>query len=212
MTDLVTWLAAHGYPIIFLMLLASGIGIPVPEDVPLIAAGVLADHGGLPVPIAGLACGVFVLARDGIVFTLGRRFGADVLENRWAQRMVAPRTVRLAQRHLAERGALVVFAGRFLPGFRAAVFFAAGASGVRPRTFFLMDVLAASISVPFFVWVGFAFSQNLPRIQQLVTGFREVSLSAAAVLLLVWLWRLKKGRGGDAGPLVVGGPSAGDAP
>ena len=203
MTDLIAWLVAHGYPIIFLMLLGSGLGVPVPEDVPLIAAGVLADHGGLPVPLAGLACAVFVLARDGIVFMLGRRFGTDVLENRWAQRMVPVRTVQRAERHLKERGALVVFVGRFLPGLRAGVFFAAGASGVPPRTFFLTDGLAVLISVPFFVWLGFAFSQNLPRIHALVVGFREVSLGVAAVLLVLWLWRIKRGQR-DEGPAEPG--------
>lgn len=188
MTELITWLAEHGYPIIFLMLLASGIGIPVPEDVPLIAAGILADNGGMPVGTASAACGVFVLARDSIVFFLGRRYGVSVLENRWAQRIVKPATVHRAQRHLQTRGALVVFVGRFLPGFRAAVFFAAGASKVRPSTFLLMDFLAALISLPFFVWVGFKFSQNLPRIQELVSQFRTASLSVAALIALVVLW------------------------
>lgn len=171
------------------MLLASGLGIPVPEDVPLIAAGILADNGGLSVPLASLACGVFVLARDSIVFFLGRRFGVTFFENRWARRIVSQETVHKAQHHLERRGALVVFVGRFLPGFRAAVFFAAGASKVKPTTFLLMDFLAATISLPFFIWIGFKFSQNLPRIQELVTQFRTASLSVVGLIIAVVLWR-----------------------
>ena len=188
-TDLVAWLAEHGYPIIFLMLLASGLGVPVPEDVPLIAAGILADNGGLPVPLASLACGVFVLARDSIVFFLGRRFGVAFFENRWARRIVSQETVHRAERHLEQRGALVVFVGRFLPGFRAAVFFAAGASKVKPATFLVMDFLAATISLPFFIWIGFKFSQNLPRIQELVSQFRAGSLLVVGGVAAVVLWR-----------------------
>jgi membrane protein DedA with SNARE-associated domain len=188
MTDLVAWLAEHGYPIIFLMLLGSGLGIPVPEDVPLIAAGILADNGGMSVPVASLACGIFVLGRDSIVYFLGRRYGVAVLQNRWAQRIVRAETVRAAERHLHRRGALVVFVGRFLPGFRAAVFFAAGASDVRPRTFLLMDLLAATISLPFFVWIGFKFSQNLPRIQELVSQFRAGSFVVVGLVVAFALW------------------------
>jgi membrane protein DedA with SNARE-associated domain len=189
MTDLITWLAEHGYPIIFLMLLGSGFGVPVPEDVPLIAAGVLADHGGMSVPMAALACGGFVLARDTFVFTIGYRYGTAVLENRWASRVVSPDRLKRVQKYLEERGAIVVFIGRFVPGFRVAIFFAAGASKVKPGVFLLTDTLAAVLSLPFFIWIGYAFSQNLERIHELVTGYRTVSLSVLAVVLAVALWR-----------------------
>ncbi|MCO4769775.1 MAG: DedA family protein [Deltaproteobacteria bacterium] len=205
MTDLVAWLVANGYPIIFLMLLASGLGVPVPEDVPLIAAGVLADNGGMPVATASAACGIFVLARDSIVYFLGRRFGVAFFENRWARRIVSQETVHTAQHHLERRGALVVFVGRFLPGFRAAVFFAAGASKVRPLTFFTMDFLAALISLPFFVWVGYAFSKNLPRIQEIVSQFRAVSMSVVALIAVVVLWRWWRARKAEAAQAPDGG-------
>ncbi len=198
MTDLITWLAAHGYPIIFLMLLGSGLGVPVPEDVPLIAAGVLADHGGMSVPLAAATCGVFVLARDSIVFTLGYRYGVAVLQNRWARRIVSPERLEQAQGYLEQRGALVVFIGRFVPGFRAAIFFAAGASKVRPAVFIATDAVAALISLPFFVWIGYAFSQNMERIHELVTGYRAVALSVLAVIALVAGWRWWRARKTEA--------------
>ena len=47
--DPVSWTIEHGYPVLFGMLLFSGLGVPIPEDVPLIAAGVLARHGGMGV-------------------------------------------------------------------------------------------------------------------------------------------------------------------
>lgn len=194
MTDLVAWLAEHGYPIIFLMLLLSGLGVPVPEDVPLIAAGILADNGGLSVPTASVACGVFVLARDSIVFFLGRKYGVAVLENRWAAHIVTVETVHKAEGYLQERGAAVVFVGRFIPGFRAAVFFAAGASGVRPATFITMDLLAAVLSLPFFIWVGYAFSQNLEKIQEVVGQFRTVSLTVIGLVIAFAVFRWWRGR------------------
>lgn len=198
MTDLITWLAEHGYPIIFLMLLGSGLGVPVPEDVPLIAAGVLADHGGMSVPMAALACGGFVLARDSFVFTIGYRYGAAVLENRWASRIVSPDRLRRVQRYLEERGAIVVFIGRFVPGFRVAIFFAAGASKVRPAVFILTDALAAVLSLPFFIWIGYAFSQNMDRIGELVGGYRTVSLSVLAIVFVIALLRWRRAQDAKA--------------
>lgn len=195
MQAVIEWAVANGYPIIFAMLLLSGIGVPVPEDIPLIAAGILSDRGGMSVPMASLACGVFVLARDSIVFGLGRRYGNSVLRHPWMARFISPETVAKAEEQLEQRGAAVVFAGRFIPGFRAAVFFAAGASGVRPLVFVGMDALAALISLPAFIWVGAAFSANFDQIRMFVGRFRTAGLVLAGLIGAVMLlrWWLRRG-------------------
>ena len=82
MQDIISWLVAdgRGYPVIFLLLLGAGLGIPIPEDVALLATGVMATHeNGLSVPVGAAACGVFVLTRDLVVYGLGRRYGTAIL-------------------------------------------------------------------------------------------------------------------------------------
>src|SRR5690606_13806067 len=48
-----------------------------------------------------------------------------------------------------------------LPGLRSAIFLTAGIMGVRPAIFFTLDGIAALLSVPFWVVVGWWFGKNL---------------------------------------------------
>ena len=204
MHDPLTLAVDHGYPIIFCMLLVSGLGVPIPEDIPLLAAGLLSHHGGLGLVEASAACGFFVLTRDGIVFFLGRRYGGAILDRPWGQRLISRPALERVEIKIRQRGPLVIFMGRFLPGLRSGVFFAAGTSGGPPAQFFIFDLLAIVISIPLFVWLGHAFAANIELVQQGLAEFRG-GLLTLALLALFGLWlkvRRAKAKNGDsqAGP------------
>ena len=57
-----------------------------------------------------------------------------------------------------------------------------------------MDFLAAILSLPFFIWVGYAFSQNLEKIQEVVGQFRTVSLSVIGLVIAFAVFRWWRGR------------------
>ncbi len=190
--DPLSWTLEHGYPVLFVMLLFSGLGIPIPEDVPLIAAGVLARHGGMAVIPASLACGIFVLGRDLAVYSLGYRFGASLLESRWGRRIVRPRDLLRVEAKLREHGTAVIFIGRFLPGLRAAVFFAAGKARIRPAKFLAIDALAAAVSIPAFIVAGYLCAANIDVLMQVLREFRVLLLAATLTALVFMLIRMRK--------------------
>ena len=171
------------------MLLGTGVGLPIPEDVPLLAAGVLADNGGWPVPVAAAACSFFVMVRDVFVYTAGRRFGPRVLASRWGRRVVPPALVRRVEARIVGSGAAVVAVGRMTAGLRVAVFFTAGTAGVKPSTFVIVDAIMIALTVPLFVWLGFTFSSNLDTLVPYLRQFREVLLGVAALAAALWLLR-----------------------
>jgi membrane protein DedA with SNARE-associated domain len=191
MTELLPWFVAHGYPILFATLLLSGFGLPIPEDVPLIAAGIMADHGGMSVPMASLSLGVFVLIRDAIVFTFGYRYGQKFLDRPWPARVLRRELVDAATERIRKNGVLAVAVGRFLPGLRGAVFFAAGTAKVPPAQFMLVDTLAATVSLPLFIYIGYAFSSNYEAIGAMVERLRFVLLALAILAVLAVLLRSK---------------------
>jgi membrane protein DedA with SNARE-associated domain len=196
MEDLITWFVAegHGYPLLFAALLASGLGLPIPEDVPLMAAGVMAAGGGMGVLPASLACGVFVLMRDGFVFWLGYKYGVELLDKPWARRIVRRELVEKFRDRVQKNEKAVVFSGRFMPGLRGPVFFAAGTARVSPISFVVVDTFAALISVPIWVWLGFMFADNYDQLTAAARHFRVGLLGTAAVVLLVVLFRILRKR------------------
>jgi len=195
--DIIGWLVAdgRGYPVIFLLLLGAGLGIPIPEDVPLLATGVLATHeSGLSVVEGSVACMAFVLTRDMIVYGLGRRYGTALLKRRPFSRIAPEAKVTRYQAIIKRRAIPVVFIGRFVVGLRSAIFFAAGSAGVSARLFIVVDTIAALLSVPFFVWLGWRFAADLHRVENITKDIRVVTLVLVALGVVVWAFKKAKER------------------
>ena len=76
MDSVFTWVAAHGYGAVFLLLLLGVVGIPIPDETLLVFCGYLVWRGTLhPVPaffsaLAGSWCGI------SLSYTIGRTLGA----------------------------------------------------------------------------------------------------------------------------------------
>jgi membrane protein DedA with SNARE-associated domain len=64
--------------IIFFLFL-TGMGLPVPEEVPVILAGVLAANGTLEPWLALASCVFGALVSDCILYAVGRHFGRGLL-------------------------------------------------------------------------------------------------------------------------------------
>jgi membrane protein DedA with SNARE-associated domain len=143
------------------ILLACGMGIPVPEDIVLIASGLLAANGNISFGGALIAGFAGVLAGDSMLFYLGRRFGRRVFQTPGLKRFFTDERLAAAEQRVRKNGPLICFIARFLPGLRSAIFATSGAMGVRFRTFFLLDGLAALLSVPLWVYVGHWVGRSL---------------------------------------------------
>lgn len=171
-----------GYPGIVGMIVVGSVGVPLPEDVPLIAAGVLAAHGGPNLVLASAFCLGVILARDYAFFWLGRRYGLRLLQTRWGRRLVPADLVERMTERIQAHGVKIVAGGRFAIGVRTAIFFAAGVAAVPSRRFLLADGLAALISVPLWVGLGWIFAENLATLEPIV---RDARLATGLGLALV---------------------------
>jgi membrane protein DedA with SNARE-associated domain len=160
--DLLTdFFSNQGYLAVFLVLLVCGFGVPIPEDVSLVAGGIIAGLGYADVRImtgVGLAG---VLIGDISMFLIGRHLGERALKRRWLARLVTPKRYALVQQKFERYGSRLMFIARFLPGLRAAVFLTAGMTrAVSFWRFILFDGLAALISVPVWIALGYYGAEN----------------------------------------------------
>jgi membrane protein DedA with SNARE-associated domain len=148
----------QGSPVELLSLLSvlilCGMGLPIPEDIILLATGMIAQETGRSWILASIVMYAGVLAGDSIAFLIGRRFGIRMLALPWIQRVLSPKKQRRIAALFHQYGSTVFFVARFLPGLRAAIFCTAGAMRARYLHFLFFDGTAALISVPFFVWLG----------------------------------------------------------
>jgi membrane protein DedA with SNARE-associated domain len=183
----------YGYLAVFVMLLICGFGVPVPEDVTLVTGGVIAGLGYAD-PERMLAVGLAgVMIGDGLVFCAGRFYGERVLRWRWCQKVLTPERFAKTQEAFEKYGRWVMFVARFLPGLRTPVFFSAGMSRrVSFATWFFMDGLAAILSVPIWIYLGYYGARNWDWMWGMVRSFQTgifVALGVGLVVLGVWWWR-----------------------
>ena len=184
---------------LILILLAAGFGAPIPEDIPLLAAGWLVYKGEADLMLMIGAALIGVLLGDTIIFTMGRRYGMRILEHRFLRRIAKAWLLDRAQALYDDHGAKILFAARFMPGFRAVVFLNAGIFKVPYWKFLAFDGGAALISVPVWVWVGCKFSQHIHRFLGEARLASYVIGAALVAALIIWgLWErhhlLKKRR------------------
>jgi len=172
------------YLSVLFCLLATGMGFPLPEDIPLLTGGWLCHEGLATLWIMVVVSFVGVLGGDLILFALGRKFGHHVVEHRFVRRLVNADRLLLAESLFAKHGNKIIFAGRFMPGLRAMIFMAAGVLKVRPTTFVSVNGLAAAVSVPTLVILGFLFGQHFNQLKQDV---RFAIHTIALVLVIVGL-------------------------
>lgn len=153
---LITFFAEHGYVAVFMALLLCGAGLPLPEDITLVAGGVIAGLGYADVHIMAAVTMVGVLLGDAGMFLLGHHFGVHMLQWKPISLLMPPRRYAKMQDKFARYGNRLMFFARFLPGMRTAVFITAGATHrVSFWRFLLLDGLAALVSVPFWVYLGY---------------------------------------------------------
>lgn len=159
--QLVTLFAENGYLAVWIALTICGLGLPLPEDVTLVAGGVIAGRGYANVHAMFALCMAGVLLGDATVFLLGRRYGEAMLKWRWVARVLTPERYVVVQHKFARYGNRVLFAARFLPGMRTTIYLTAGVTRrVSLLRFLLIDGLAALVSVPVWVYLGYFGANN----------------------------------------------------
>ena len=193
MDILVAIFTDYGYFSVFFILLICGFGVPIPEDITLVAGGIIAGLGFADVHTMVVASLFGVLIGDGTMFTLGRIFGERILKFRPIRRILPPRRFGQVQEKFAKYGNWVLFVARFLPGLRSPIFVTAGMSRqISYCRFLVMDGFAALISVPVWVYLGYLGAYNRDWLMEMVHRGQHgvfVALGILAVVIAAVWWR-----------------------
>jgi membrane protein DedA with SNARE-associated domain len=179
------------------ILLLCGLGLPIPEDLSLIAAGYFAWLGVLYIHTAFAICFAAVVVGDSLAFFMGRFFGRRVLASQLARRYFTPRRQLRVRAYFRKFGSKVVLVGRFTPGLRFTIFFTAGTLHLRPSTFFVYDFSAAAFSVPVLVYSAWFFGGQIDYVVRYAHRTEHgifVAVAIAAAVIGGKAWRRHKRR------------------
>jgi len=185
-------LLRYGLLAVFVALVLTSFGFPVPEDVSLLGAGVLVHmgHATLMQALVVGYCGV--LAGDLIAFHWGRKIGMHPTGK--LSKLVGPNDIAWIARFYDRWGSGAILIARQFPGMRLPAFFFAGASGVRLSRFILVDGLGACITVGLFVSLGRHFADDLAGIVTWLERARLVGVATFSLFAGVLIWRILRRR------------------
>jgi membrane protein DedA with SNARE-associated domain len=190
MTD---FLLLHGsYFLITIVMILTGAGLPIPEEIPIIAAGVLSAPPDQKLnPFIALPCLLFgAIVGDAIMYWIGYHFGRGVLcEHRWWARCVTPEREERIEEMFSRHGFKVFFVARFLVGLRTPVYLTAGILRVSFKKFFLIDLFCATAVVGTFFGLTYCFGEPIAKLFRQVEVWATIAVVIAVACAAVFLWR-----------------------
>jgi membrane protein DedA with SNARE-associated domain len=209
---MVDWLLQSGsYLGIFAFMVLTGCGLPLPEEVAIVFAGVQSAQGDLLTPAAYIACLAGALVGDAVMYGIGRRFGHSLVRRhpRLAKLVHAEREEHF-ERAILRHGFKVLLLSRFMVGVRGPVYLAAGVVRMPFRRFLLWDLVCATVVVSVFFAIAHYLGEVFDRdaiggmVRETELIITVVALAAAGVIAFV---ALKRHRRRLLEQVIDGGPS-----
>ena len=187
MAAFLAWVAAHpviAISVVFAVALAESlflIGLLVPGAIFMFAFGALAGAHSLSAPAVFAAGIAGTLLGDAASYALGRRYQGRLgaLPGLWR----VPGGVARGEAFFARHGGKGIILGRLIGALRPVMPTIAGAAGLSPRRFVVMDVIATLLWAMLYIAPGLFFGASMDIAAQLATRLLIVALVAA---FLVW--------------------------
>jgi membrane protein DedA with SNARE-associated domain len=171
------------------------LGAGIEGEAAAVAGGMLARTTMIPLWQAMLAaaCGSCIV--DQIYFFLGRHCRRYAWIERLARRPAFDKALGFLERHPTA----FILGFRFVYGMRTISPVAIGTSRVPTSTFVPLNLLAAAIWGPLFIWIGYAFGKSVdPLLSRLgdgaLTGIAVLIGLAAVASAVIWLVRRRRQR------------------
>jgi membrane protein DedA with SNARE-associated domain len=132
----------YGIVALFALIAVETMGIPVPGETALIAAGIFASQGHLSIEAVIVAAAVAAILGDNVGFLIGRKYGRRLLmSDRGPFPHHRKKLIALGEPFFAKHGPKAVFLGRWVAGLRITAAWLAGAHHMRWPTFTFYNAL-----------------------------------------------------------------------
>jgi membrane protein DedA with SNARE-associated domain len=191
-----------GYLGIALLLLLGGLGLPVPEEAPIILAAVLSRGGKMWWPLALASCFAGVLLGDFVVYFLGFFYGEKVMSLPLTRKFLSPAREVQIKGYFHRHGFKILILGRFAVGFRTAAYLTAGILKLPALRLLLTDLFAVSLSTLSVFGLSYVFAH---QVENSFDRMKHWLTAIAGITLLGWLIH-RSYRGRQRAGLPVGPP------
>jgi membrane protein DedA with SNARE-associated domain len=187
------WIQSGGYLMLFLLLWGCGLGLPVPEDVPLVISGVLISQGHMSWCIAPFVAWTGIIGGDICLYHIGRSYGLNIAKLPLIGRHFTAERIEHVEVWFKKHGIWTVAVCRMIAGVRGAMVVAAGITRFNRVKFIIADGMAAVVSGGIFMVLGWWAGSNFDKYLRIAKHF-EFELGTTlgvigVVLVAIYIWR-----------------------
>ncbi|HEY8750415.1 MAG TPA: DedA family protein [Tepidisphaeraceae bacterium] len=189
------WISAqlqHGsYLVLFGLLFSCGLGLPLPEDIPLLISGAMVAAGKMNLALACICAWCGIVGGDVVLYHIGRTFGLEVRKAPLIGRHLSQKRLDQVHALFEKYGVWVVAVGRMFAGIRGAMVVVAGTTRFTFWKFLLADGIAALFSGGLFVFLGYQFGKNMDALREHVEKAKTWTLVIVLVLAAgigIWIY------------------------
>lgn len=197
------FIESWGYLGVFLGILATGLGFPMPEELPIVLGGALANHGKVYVWVMLPVCIVGVIIGDSFLYFIGRFWGSKLVEVPFIRnKILTPERLAVIRENFQKHGVKILLFARLTPGIRAPIFLSAGIMKLPVTHFLLADAIYAIPGVTILFFLSYWFTDSILELVDQANYVKPiivlVALAGLGIYLLYRFWRK---------PMVTGNPS-----
>jgi membrane protein DedA with SNARE-associated domain len=178
----------YGYAMVVVLVLAEGIGLPLPGETALITAAAFSAQSHR-LSLIGVILASFVGATAGGAggYWIGKAGGLPFLTRHGRMFGITKERIAQAREFFTEHGPKAVFIARFIAIVRIFAGIIAGVTHMRLGVFLLWNALGALVWSIVFGVLGYEFGNNLPRLEHLVGRTSLIAFGIVVVIgLFVW--------------------------
>lgn len=185
------------YTALFMLLMGGAIGLPIPEDITLILAGILVSRGSVDPFLTLAICYLGSVLGDIVIFLAGRRLGKGLYQKAWFKERFNPIRYEQMKASLEKRSFVMIFVARHLFYLRTVTFLSCGAIRMSFERFLIADAISALVSVPIISAIGYLGAENyeaiLDTLRKTKTAFLVATVVAIALFFIHWRRRTSAG-------------------
>jgi membrane protein DedA with SNARE-associated domain len=194
MDGVFTWVAAHGYWALYLLLALGVVGLPIPDETLLVFTGYLIGRGTLH-PVGAFAAAV-AGTWTGISgsYLLGWTLGAGAVHRYGKYIHLTEDRLAYVHRWFDRIGHWMLVVGYYIAGVRHFTAVVAGMSKLEYPTFVAYAWTGGALWVTTFLTLGYFLGENWLQVAELVHRYVGIASIAIMAVAAVWFvfWYLRK--------------------
>lgn len=185
--EIIALMAQYGVLLVFLNVLVTQLGAPVPAVPTLVVAGALVAGGQAPLVAVLLVAVGASLISDAVWFAAGRRYGGGVMRLLCRISLSPDSCVERSELHFQRWRGQILLIAKFVPGLATVAPPLTGAMGLPLSRFLLFDGIGSLLWAAVAIGLGYAFAAQIDDLLAAIANAGTLALEAMLILLALYV-------------------------